>query len=448
MLNNMELSDFGKKFTERSGILDLMDDLSLALQGSEKKYMLGGGNPAHIPEVERVFRARMEEILQTPAALEAMLGNYDSATANASFAEALAHLLKERFGWPIGPENIAVTNGSQTAFFLLFNLFGGRTGADRGNTGNRGNKSTKGNKGTEGNKGTKGNGVRKIVFPLCPEYIGYADQGIHPDQFVSFPSRIEELGNGLFKYRVDFNRLEIPKDAGALCVSRPTNPTGNVLTDGEVRELAKLAAERRIPLFLDNAYGLPFPKIIFEDVHPYWDENVVFSMSLSKLGLPSVRTGILIARKEIVKAVSAANAIVNLANGGIGQILVTPLLRNGEILRISEEYIYPFYKRRSGQTIQWIREAFPKHLEYRVHKSEGAIFLWIWFKNLRITTKELYEKLKQRHVIVVPGEYFFFGLAEPWDHSTQCIRLNYSGPEEDVKRGIEIIAEVAGAYTR
>ena len=420
----MELSDFGKKFTERSGILELMGDLSQALQGSEKKYMLGGGNPAHIPEVERVFRKRMEEILHTPGALEAMLGNYDSATANASFAEALASLLKDQFGWPIGPENIAVTNGSQTAFFLLFNIFGGRTG------------------------GKVGGKVRKIVFPLCPEYIGYADQGIDPDQFVCFPSRIEEVGNGLFKYRVDFSRLEIPDDAGALCVSRPTNPTGNVLTDGEVRELSRIAAQRGIPLFLDNAYGLPFPRIIFEDVRPYWDENVVFSMSLSKLGLPSVRTGILIARKEIVRAVSAANAIANLANGGIGQILVTPLIRNGEILRISEEYIYPFYKNRSSQTIQWIHEAFPKHLDYRIHKSEGAIFLWIWFKNLRITTKELYEKLKQRHVIVVPGEYFFFGLQEPWEHRTQCIRLNYSGPEDDLKRGIEIIAEVAGAHTR
>ncbi len=441
----MTLSDFGKKFTERSGILDLMDDLSLALQGSEKKYMLGGGNPAHIPEVQQVFRKRIEEILRTPGALEAMLGNYDSATANASFAEALAALLNSRFGWPIGPENIAVTNGSQTAFFLLFNLFGGRAGYITDTIVQDG---SEGGGTRKRDRMQKHNRMQKIVFPLCPEYIGYADQGIYPDQFVSFPSRIEELENGFFKYRVDFNRLEIPKDAGALCVSRPTNPTGNVLTDGEVRELARIAAERGIPLFLDNAYGLPFPKIIFEDVHPYWDENVVFSMSLSKLGLPSVRTGILVARKEIVRAVSAANAIANLANGGIGQILVTPLIRNGEIIRISEEYIYPFYKRRSARTIQWIHEAFPKHLEYRIHKSEGAIFLWIWFKNLRITTKELYEKLKERHVIIVPGEYFFFGLSEPWDHSTQCIRLNYSGPEKDVQRGIEIIAEVAGAYTR
>jgi valine--pyruvate aminotransferase len=416
----MELSDFGEKFTSRSGILDLMDDLSQALQGTEKKYMLGGGNPALIPSVIAVFRRRVEEILATEGGLETMLGNYDSACANGAFAEALSSLLKEQFGWPVGPENIAVTNGSQAAFFLLFNLFGGR----------------------------KRGKVRRVVFPLCPEYIGYADQGLDPEQFISFPSRIEELPGGLFKYHVDFDHLEIPPHAAALCVSRPTNPTGNVLSDAEVRKLAALAEKQGIPLFLDNAYGLPFPRIIFEEVHPYWDENVVYSMSLSKLGLPSVRTGIIIAHKEIIQAIAAANAIVNLANGGIGQILVEPLIRSGEILRISKEWIYPFYKERSVQTIRWIQESFPSHLEYRIHKSQGAIFLWIWFKNLRIRTKELYERLKKRNVIVVPGEYFFFGLQEEWDHRFQCIRLNYSGREEDVKRGIEIIAEIAGAATR
>ncbi|MFQ3620557.1 MAG: valine--pyruvate transaminase [Spirochaetales bacterium] len=414
----MEFSDFGTKFTERSGILDLMDDLSQALQGSEKKYMLGGGNPARIPTVQQVFRCKMEDLLQKPGVLESMLGNYDSAGANTLFAESLSSLLKKQFGWPLDAQNIGVTNGSQTAFFLLFNLFGGR-------------------------KGTK---PKRIVFPLCPEYIGYADQGIFPDQFLSFPSRIEEEAEGFFKYRVDFDRLEIPEEAGALAVSRPTNPTGNVLTDEEVKTLANFAAKRGIPLFLDNAYGLPFPKIIFTEVRPYWDENVVYSMSLSKLGLPGVRTGIIIARKEIIRALSAANAIVNLANVSVGQILTTPLIQSGEILKISEELIYPFYKRRSAQAIQWIRECFPKKLDYRIHKSEGAIFLWIWFKNLRITTKELYEKLKHRKVIVVPGEYFFFGLQKPWAHSSECIRLNYSGPEEDVRRGIEIIAETVASY--
>lgn len=410
----MELSLFGEKFTARSGILELMDDLALALQGTEKKYMFGGGNPAAIPEVNAVWRRRLREILDTPGEMEKMLGNYDSAQANAAFAESLSALLRKEFGWPVSAENIAVTNGSQSACFLFFNLFGGRD---------------------------KNGKMRRIVFPLCPEYIGYADQGIEPGQFAAFPSKIEELPENSFKYHVDFDGLEIPHDAGALAVSRPTNPTGNVLSDDEVRKLARLAADRGIPLFLDNAYGLPFPRIIFEDVLPYWDENVIYSMSLSKLGLPSVRTGIIIARREIIKAFAASNAIVNLANGGVGQLLVEPLIRSGEILDISEKLIRPFYRARSRDTIRWIREAFPSNLDYGVHKSQGAIFLWLRFKNLPISSKELYERLKKRNVIVVPGEYFFFGLSRDWPHSRECIRFNYAAKEEDVRRGIEIIAE-------
>ena len=34
-----------------------------------------------------------------------------------------------------------------------------------------------------------------------------------------------------------------PDDAGAVCVSRPTNPTGNVLSDEEVAGIAAKAAE-------------------------------------------------------------------------------------------------------------------------------------------------------------------------------------------------------------
>ena len=44
-----------------------------------------------------------------------------------------------------------------------------------------------------------------------------------------------------------------------ICVSRPTNPTGNVITDEELMKLDLLAQQRDIPLVIDNAYGVPFP---------------------------------------------------------------------------------------------------------------------------------------------------------------------------------------------
>ena len=56
-----------------------------------------------------------------------------------------------------------------------------------------------------------------------------------------------------------------------------------------------------IPLIIDGAYGLPFPNILFSEARPHWNENTILVLSLSKLGLPGVRTGIVVAREEIVR---------------------------------------------------------------------------------------------------------------------------------------------------
>ena len=32
---------------------------------------------------------------------------------------------------------------------------------------------------------------------------------------------------------------------------------------------------------------------------------------------------------------------------------------------------------------------------YFIHRSEGALFLWLWFEGLPITAKELYQRLKK-----------------------------------------------------
>ncbi len=409
----MRLSSFGEKFTARSGILELMADLDLASSGERKQYMLGGGNPARIPEVADAVRKRMEELVCGEADFDRMIGAYDSAHGNRLFLQALTELLVSRYGWDITEENIAVTNGSQIAFFYLLNMF---AGADR--AGRR----------------------KKILFPISPEYIGYADQGIDPGTFVSFRPEIRMLDDHTYKYFVDFSRLRITDDIGAICVSRPTNPTGNVITDGEVRRLAALAAEHGIPLIVDNAYGTPFPNIIFNEAEPYWDPNVILSMSLSKLGLPSVRTGIVIADRPVIEAISAMNAIVSLANGGIGQVLLTPMVRSGEILRLSRDVIRPFYEEKSRRAAAHLHESF-RGIDHALHACEGSIFLWLWLRNQPIGTMELYRRLKKRDVLVIPGKYFFYGLGEDWDHSDQCIRINYSQAEEAVHTGIGIIAD-------
>ncbi len=409
----MKLSKFGNKFTQESGILTLMDDLGEALTSGARMLMLGGGNPARIPEVEAVFTERMRDMLSGSGEFQRLIGTYDAPQGNRELIAALVGLFRERYGWDLGPQNVALTNGSQPSFFWLFNLLAGEqeTGPPK-----------------------------KILLPLTPEYIGYTDSGLVHDFFVSHRPEIELLGDDLFKYHIDFDGVDVTEEVAAICVSRPTNPTSNVLTEGELERLNALALANDVPLIIDNAYGTPFPNIIFTDAEPIWNENIILTMSLSKLGLPGARTGIVIAREEIVSAIAGLNAIVSLAPGSFGAYLARELVSSGEIIDMSRELIRPFYERKSAQALEWIRESMAG-LRYRIHKPEGTFFFWMWLEGMRLTSRELYERLKNRGVLVVPGHYFFAGADEDWRHKHECIRVNYSQDEETVRKGIEIIAE-------
>ena len=80
-------------------------------------------------------------------------------------------------------------------------------------------------------------------------------------------------------------------------------------------------------------------------------------------------------------------------------------------------------------------------LPVRVHKPEGALFLWLWFEGLPVTTTELYRELMDQGVFVLPSRPFFPDPAADWRHQDECIRVNYAGPEAMVSEGIALIAE-------
>lgn len=417
----MHLSRFGQKFCSESGIVTLMDDLGDALRSNPDMLFMGGGNPAAIPAMEQAFQAALNNCLADERETHQLFGVYQSPQGDLELLDHLAGLLSAEFGWPITRENIALSNGSQSAFFMLFNMFAGVMPNGEG---------------------------KKILFPLAPEYLGYSDQGLSEDFFKAQRPSIELIGEHFFKYHVDFSALTITKDIGAICVSRPTNPTGNVISDEELAALDELAQQHNIPLIVDGAYGTPFPSILFAKANPSWNPNTVLVLSLSKLGLPGARTGIVIANKEIVSAFAKVNTILNLAGGNFGAALAKQLVKSGEILALSHNVVAPFYRQKMEQAVEIFIETL-EGLPFRIHKPEGAIFLWLWFEGLPITNQMLYQRLKARGLLIISGHHFFMGLDEPWQHSHECIRITYCQDEAVIRRGAALIAEeVKAAFSR
>ena len=413
----MKFSRFAENFNAHSGILQLMSDLEARDKSGHSVHMLGGGNPACIAEMEQVFRQQMIGLLNSDRDFEEMLGRYDAPQGNPAFISLLVDLLNQTYNWGISSKNIAITNGSQSSFGLLFNLFSGEFSDDV---------------------------FKHILLPLIPEYIGYNDVGLGSRNIFVSNQPLIELNvedDLLFKYRVDFDRLKVDDNIGAICISRPTNPTGNVVSDEELEKLIDLSNEHRIPLIIDGAYGQPFPGIIFTDATlPRWQKNLIFCLSLSKLGLPGVRTGIVIADEEVIEMIKGANAIHSLAPSAFGPTLTRSLMSDGVLLDACEKYITPFYRNRVTLVVELIRQLF-SGLPIRIHQPEGAIFLWLWFDGLPVSSTVLYKRLKSLGVFVIDGQHFFPGLNEDWQHQFQCIRVSYAADWKIVEQGLKIVSE-------
>ena len=435
----MQFSKFGEKFTKNSGILQLMDDLGNALNSEQPINMLGGGNPARIDKVNQTYWSVFKTLAEGDMGSMAIenIGNYSTPQGDAKFIAALVDFFNRHYDWGLTTDNIALTNGSQNAFFYLFNLFGGQFDDQ-----------------------AQGSIDKKILLPLAPEYVGYADAHVDGQHFIAVPPSIEFVQHqgedGFFKYRVDFDTLENLAELhngeiGAICCSRPTNPTGNVLTDDEMARLEAIAKRFDIPLIIDNAYGMPFPNIIYSQATLNWNEQIILCFSLSKIGLPGVRTGIVVANPQVVKAISSLNAIVNLAPTRFGAAIATPLLQDDRLKDLSDNHIRPFYQGQAKLAVQLLKQELgdlpsPYNNAMKIHKPEGAIFLWVWFKDLPITTVELYERLKAKGTLIIPSEHFFVGVdTKDFKHAHECIRLSIAQDDDTLRKGIATIGEVVRA---
>ncbi len=136
------------------------------------------------------------------------------------------------------------------------------------------------------------------------------------------------------------------------------------------------------------------------------------------------------------------NAVVNLAPTRFGAAIATPLVENDRIKQLSDNDIKPFYQKQATLAVKLLKEALGNY-PLMIHKPEGAIFLWLWFKDLPITTVELYEILKEKGTLIVPSQYFFPGVdVSDYQHAHECIRMSIAADEQTLTDGIRVIGEV------
>ena len=414
---NPALTQFGAHMSKLTGVRAIMKDIIETLRaGAGQQFInLSAGNPLILPEVEQLWRDCTAQLLASPEYGE-VVGRYGSSQGYAPLVEAVVEDFNRRFGLNLSERNILVTPGSQSLYFYAANAFGGYT--------------------------TSGE-LKQIVLPLSPDYTGYGGVTLVPEALIAYKPTLDiDADAHKFKYRPDFSKLSITEKTGCVIFSRPCNPTGNVLTDDEVKKIAALAAPYDVPVFIDSAYGPPFPALNFTQMTPIFGNNIVHCMSLSKAGLPGERIGIAIGDEQVIQVLESFQTNACLHASRYGQAIAARAITSGGLADISEQVIRSFYQNKFTVLESTLNEVMPKDLPWFLHRGEGAIFAWLWLPDLPITDWEFYQELKRVGVIVVPGSTFFPGLEEEWKHKQECVRISLTGTDEEIATGMQRLAKV------
>ncbi len=412
------LTKFGHQMSNLTGVRAIMKDINATLKANAGQEInnLSAGNPLILPEVEQLWRDCTAQLLSSSEYGEVVC-RYGSSQGYAPLIAAVVNDFNQRYGLNLSDRNILITPGSQTLYFYAANSFGGYTSSGQ---------------------------LKEIVLPLSPDYTGYGGVCLIPESLVAYKPTLDiDAAAHRFKYRPDFSQLSITENTGCVIFSRPCNPTGNVLTDDEVRKIAALAAPFDVPVLVDSAYAPPFPALNFTDMSLIFGENILHCTSLSKAGLPGERIGIVIGNENLIEVLESFQTNVGIHSSRYGQAIAARAINSGMLADISEKVIRPFYQRKFAVLEETLESAMPKNLPWFLHRGEGGIFGWLWLQDLPISDWEFYQELKKVGVILVPGTTFFPGLKEEWEHKHQCLRISLTGSDEEITTSMQRLAKVA-----
>ena len=414
---NPALSQFGSQMSQLTGVRAIMKDIIETLRNSAgRKFInLSAGNPVILPEVEQLWRNCTQELLDSDEYGDVVC-RYGSSQGYAPLIEAIINDFNGRYGLELSDRHILITGGSQALYLYAANTFGGYT--------------------------TSGE-LKQVVLPLSPDYTGYGGVSLTPEALLAYKPTLEiDRVKHRFKYRPDLDRLEINEQTGCVIFSRPCNPTGNVISNEEVRKIADLAAKQNVPVLVDSAYAPPFPALNFAEMTPQFGDNIVHCMSLSKAGLPGERIGIAIGDPKLIQILESFQTNACIHSSRYGQAIAAKAIASGRLAKIASEVIRPHYRHKIAILENTLDAAMPD-IPWYLHQGEGAIFAWLWLDNLPMTDWQFYQELKQVGVIAVPGSTFFPGLREDWQHKQQCLRISLTATEAEIAEAMQRLAQVA-----
>ncbi len=243
-----------------------------------------------------------------------------------------------------------------------------------------------------------GAGSDEVIQMICQLFLKPKDQVVVPQySFLMYRIYANIVGAKVvfakeINFKVSITEIikKVTKNTKIVFVANPNNPTGTYLTIKEIIELRK-KLNKRILLVIDDAYAEYMKNEDYKSGLELFKnmDNVFILRTFSKIfGLASLRVGWGYGSKKIINALNIIKPPFNVSH--IAQLAATEALKDKKFIDQSIKHNFLFAKK------------IKTYLEqYQIFSNSiSANFLLLDFKNCKHTAKYLYEKLKQRGIIV------------------------------------------------
>ncbi len=288
-------------------------------------------------------------------------------------------------------------------------------------------------------------GAKMALYEIFAAILDPDDEVIVPAPYwVSYPAQIElcegkpvycELSeeNG-FVLTVDILKKAITEKTKALVLNTPSNPTGAVIPENELKKIGEFCVENHILIISDEcyeefSYGEPHVSIasLSEEIKKITFTVSAFSKSYSMTGW---RLGWVAAPEEYVKP------IINIQSQTISN--PTSFAQYGGIAAIQDEGKFPAMMKKEFQKRRdYIVDRLNSIEGINCNKPEGAFYV---FPNIKSFIKGDIKNdiefasylLEEAQVAVVPGSAF---------GKEGYMRLSYATSLENIKEGLNRIEQ-------
>jgi aspartate aminotransferase/aminotransferase len=224
-----------------------------------------------------------------------------------------------------------------------------------------------------------------------------------------------------FGLDVDRVRAAMSPRTKAILLNSPANPTGRVLAEGALRDLAQLTAQHGVLLVSDEIYR-PFCYDGPFASPAAWNEDVLVVDGFSKShAMTGWRLGFAHGPRRLIEEMTKLQQFTFVCAPSMAQYAGVVACDHDVSGHIAE------YRRKRDRIVVGL------HDHYELAPAEGAFYLWV--KAPRGSALEFTEEAIRNEVLVIPGKVF--------SRRDTHFRLSYAASERTLERGIEVLRRLA-----